>query len=220
LITIVSIKYSNTLEPYTPPVWKRYETIRNLRKTGLKPFLFLRPMIPGLIEKEYMDIIDKAVEYGAVGVVAGSLRVTERIIERLKSKGFDVNEIIRRAPVKPRGNIQVSIDMSDVKDMVRKYCVKNKILFFPEACMANIYTHGYVCWKMVKQGLVNNTYDLKYPSKSEIFELAERINVNLFDAVIHNYTITLYTSRVDSKAILLSEILHSRYSMCIKVKHA
>ncbi|MET1159446.1 MAG: radical SAM protein, partial [Thermoprotei archaeon] len=110
LVTIITIKWAPKLEPLVPPPDKRFETIRNLRRAGLKPFLFLRPVIPGIIEDEYVEILENAHKYGAEGVVIGSLRVTKTIIERLAKIGVPVEEIMYRLPRKPRGNEQISID--------------------------------------------------------------------------------------------------------------
>jgi len=133
LITIITLKNHNKLEPNAPPPNLRFKTIENLSKHGFKPFLFLRPLIPGIPLEEYYEIIDRSIEHGAVGVVAGSLRITERILDKLRVCGVDVNEVIERAPRLPRGGEQVSIDMSDVKDMVARYAISKGVLFFPRS---------------------------------------------------------------------------------------
>ncbi len=220
LITIISLKYAKKLEPYVPSPEKRYEAISNLRRAGLKPFLFLRPIIPGIIEDDYMDIIDKAREYGAVGVVAGSLRITLSIIKRLKNAGLPVDEILRRAPRKPRGKEQVSIDTSDLKNEIRKYVIKNKLIFFPEACMANLYTHRKVCWKMIRLNLVTDKgSELRYPSRNDIEELAEKLNVDLEEVKLRDYEAILWLSKRSKQDILLSELIHSRYRICVKLRY-
>lgn len=220
LITIISIKYAEKIEPRALPPIKRYETINNLKKAGLKPILFLRPIIPGIIESEYMDLIDKAKEYGAIGIVAGSLRVTTTIIERFKKIGIPVDEILKRMPHKPRGREQVSIYTADLKDEIRRYVLKNDLLFFPEACMANLYTHGKICWKMIMQNIITpHTIKLKYPSKNDVLELAEELGIKLEDVKINRYTVNLWSSKKNWKNILLAEIIHSRYKICVKIKY-
>jgi DNA repair photolyase len=223
LVTIVSIKYARKLEPLAPPPEKRFEAIKNMREAGLKPFLFLRPMIPGIIEEEYANIIDLAREYGAVGVVAGSLRVTNTIIERFRKAGLPVDAILERLPRRPRGREQVPVDTRDIKREVERYVVRNGLLFFPEACMANMYTHGKACWKMIKLGLVKENKGLtpteKFPSRAEIHELAGKVNVSLNDVRIRDYNITLYVHRSGGREVLLSEIIHSVYRVCVRIRY-
>lgn len=216
LVTIITLKNYRLLEPYTPPPEKRFETISVLKMSGFKPFLFLRPIIPGLIENEYSIIIDKSVEYGAVGVVTGSLRVTSNILNKLVDKGLDVSEIIKRLPRKPRGREQISIDTSDLKNMITKYAKQYKLIVFPEACMANLYTHGYCCWKMIYLGYCNG-FNLKYPSRGDIFEIASELNIGIEDIKLFNYRVDLWISSGWSKSVLLSEIIHSRYKICVNI---
>jgi len=222
LVTIVSIKYADRLEPLAPKPEKRFETLMNLRKAGLKPFLFLRPIIPGLIDDEYVTLVDKAREYGAVGVVAGSLRITEKIVKRLAMAGVNVDEILRRAVRKPRGSVQVSIDTSDLKAEIMSYTRRSGLVFFPEACMANMYTHGHICWKMIRLGIVSedvsNSSKPPYPSRSSIYEIAEAIGVNLEDVAIKDFEVILWTRSFGGKEVLLSELIHSRYRVCVKLR--
>ena len=101
-----------------------------------------------------------------------------------------------------------------------RYTLKNNMLFFPEACMANMYTHGMVCWKMIKLGLVKNyQYKPPYPSRNDIISLAEDLGLKLEDVTIKDYKVLLWTSMRDSRYTLLSEIIHSRYKICVKTRY-
>jgi len=220
LVTIITLKYADKLEPYAPKPDKRFEAISNMREAGLKPFLFLRPMIPGLIEDEYTSILDKAAEHGAVGVVAGSLRITEKILERLSKLGIDTREILRRASRKPRGRAQIPVDTSDLKSEVMKYARKRKLLFFSEACMANMYSHGLACWKMIKQGLAGgNLAKPPYPTRREIAGLAEELGVKLEDVRVSGFEARIWVSERGGKEVLLSELIHSRYRVCTRISY-
>ncbi len=157
LITIITLSYASKLEPYAPPPEERFKTIRNLASAGLKPVLFYRPIIPGIAEQEYRELLKKARYSGAVGVVAGSLRITKLILSRLGSVGIDVNPIIRRAPRIPQGREQIAIDVSDIKREVLEYASKIGLIPFPQACMANLYSHGGVCWRMMELGIVKES---------------------------------------------------------------
>ncbi|MGC8953917.1 MAG: radical SAM protein [Desulfurococcus sp.] len=178
LITLVSINYSSELERNAPRPEIRLESIRNLREAGLKPVLFLRPIIPGITDKEYVEIIDKAAEYGAVGVVAGGLRVTPRIISNLKEAGADIREIERRLRIpleKMREGVQYNIDVADIKKNIAAYTRRKGLKYFPLACMANIYSHGESCWRMISMGITDTAKPLYKPEKDVIEELLREI---------------------------------------------
>ncbi|RLE56035.1 MAG: radical SAM protein [Thermoprotei archaeon] len=144
LITIVTIKYSKILEPNASPPELRLETIRKLRSVGLKPVLFLRPIIPGITDRELDDIIDEAKQAGAIGVVPGTLRVTKNIIYRLKRVGIDVSEIIKRAP-KIAEREQVPIRSSDLKMKAMEIARERGLIVFPSSCCANAYVAEVPC---------------------------------------------------------------------------
>ena len=139
LITIVTIKRSKTLEPYAPSPELRLETIRSLRKRGLKPMIFLRPLIPGVNDDEIEDIISLGKEAGAYGVIIGGLRVTIKIMERMKKSNFDVKEIEKRMLAVPRGNRQVSVLIDDLKDKAIEVAREKGLTPFKSACCANTY---------------------------------------------------------------------------------
>ncbi len=99
----------------------------------MKPFLFLRPIIPGLTEYEYRELIDLALEYGVEGVVAGSLRVTRRIIDYLRDAGLDVGEVLRRIKIpieKMKPGIQYDVYTSDIKSEIARYTRSKGLIFY------------------------------------------------------------------------------------------
>ena len=100
LVTIVTLERAKELEPRAPSPDERLRTISELRRAGFKPVLFLRPLMPGLVEREADDIISEAKSAGAVGVVAGALRVNRPIVERLKRIGLHepILKRLRRSP--------------------------------------------------------------------------------------------------------------------------
>jgi DNA repair photolyase len=142
LITILTLHESkaHTLEPRAPRPTVRLESINNLAQAGLKPFLFLRPVLPGLItSEEYENLIDEAIYQGAKGVVLGGFRITRRIIETMKKKTLNVTEILRRS----RGvdDKQRPIFVSDLlTDIENKFSGRTKI--FRHSCCASAYAAG------------------------------------------------------------------------------
>ena len=137
LITVVTIHKWRELEPNAPDPEKRLKTIRNLRREGLYPFLFLRPLLPGINEDEIEEIIEYSKRSGAVGVVVGGFRVSHLILERLRKMGFDIEPILRR--IKKRrllGREQVSLGLRDMKMQVLNIAKEKGLKAVLTACCA------------------------------------------------------------------------------------
>ena len=145
LITIVTLERADELEPRAPPPEERLEAIRLLRKAGFKPMLFLRPMLPGLVEKEADDLLSEARQAGALGVVVGALRVSEPILARLAKIGLDkpVRARLRGKKV-PAGRL-VAVPSSDLREFVLSAAREKGLLAFRAACCANAFCAGVPC---------------------------------------------------------------------------
>ena len=145
LITIITIGLSHILEPKAPSIDKRLETMRNLKSNGINPVLFLRPIIPGVTDLEMEEIMRKANQNGAIGVVIGSLRVTSGILKRLKSSGIDIKEITRRLKHKVKEHKQISVPSKDLKKKAINTARTLGLIVFPSACCANALTNDVAC---------------------------------------------------------------------------
>ncbi len=146
LVTIVTITRHRELEPRAPDPWTRFDTIRRLRKGGLQPFLFLRPLIPGIIENEIDELMDEAKRAGAVGVVIGGFRVTKTILRRLERAGVKVDELRRRLRGRLRGTKQVNLNLRDLKELALEVAKERGLIGLLSACcaMTNVLNlHGY-----------------------------------------------------------------------------
>lgn len=219
LVTLVTLEKHRELEPNQVKPEKRLETIKNLREAGLKPFLFLRPIIPGITQREYREIIDLALENGAVGVVAGGLRVTRRIIERLREAGVDPSEITRRLPIpveKMKPGVQYDIYTSDIKNEVLNYARKKGLIAYPSSCMANLYTHGLTCWKMSILQKQNNQ-KLEEPSPEELSRIIEKLGGRLENYVFQNGSLNMWIKCRKCDGRLIGEVVRSRFLTCTKV---
>ncbi len=147
LVTVITLNHSHILEPNAPSPLERLESIRVLREHGLHVSLFMRPIIPGITDREAEKILAIAVENKVNGVVLGSLRVTPGILKRLSLKGYNVVEVTKRLPRKPRNNRdQVTIKSSDLKRRIEEYAVKLGVKVYPSACAANIEAHKLSCY--------------------------------------------------------------------------
>ena len=219
LVTIISLDYASKLEPYAPSPEERFETIKNLSKAGLKPILFYRPLIPGIVEYEYQEIIKKAFKSGAVGIVAGTLRVTKLILSRLKSIGVPIDEIVKRLPRQPKGNEQITIMSSDLKKIVLNYAKKLGLIPFTEACMANTYTHGYVCWKMVSKNIIVKGLKPPVIDEESIFSLAKAFGIKILGIKIRKGVMELSLLGGDKlEKYLFSELVKYRFRICTRVR--
>ncbi len=140
LVTIVTLKNSEKLEPGAPDPWSRLETIRRLRKAGAKPFLFLRPIIPGINDEEAEDIVREAARQGAYGVVVGGFRASPAILARLKAQGFSTREVEKRLRGPLKAGRQTPVYTRDIKEKVVEFAKKKGVVPFLSACCANNYT--------------------------------------------------------------------------------
>lgn len=173
LVTIVTVERAKELEPLAPSPAERGEAIANLAKAGVHVCLFLRPIIPGVTDKEADRILELAALCGAVGVVTGSLRVTARIIRALERLGVNVTERLRR---QPRGSEQLTIESRDLKQAVEKRAERLGLRVFRSACAANMDAHGLSCYACA-MGPCGEVGELPDVSESDVKELAEALGV-------------------------------------------
>jgi len=145
LVTIITLKHASKLEPRAPPPTERLETISSFRRAGLRPMLFLRPIIPGLTDGEVDEVLSAARKAGAVGVVVGALRASEQIIGRLRSAGVQTDEIERRLGRRRLGKGLVSVPSGDLKREALRLARRRGLIPFASACCANAYTSGVPC---------------------------------------------------------------------------
>ncbi len=142
LITIITLQNYDALEKYAPPPEKRFDSIKNLRDAGLRPVLFLRPIIPGVNLNEIEKIVRKAKDSGAVGVVVGGFRVTTKILERLESEGINTREI--KARLKKIDDVQRNVPLPEKKNILRQIRVVG-LIPWASACCANSWNANVPC---------------------------------------------------------------------------
>ncbi len=179
LVTIITLRHWRRLEPNAPPPEARLETIRNLSSRGFHVTLFLRPIIPGVTDREVPEILARAKAAGAAGVVPGSLRVTPGILERLRLAGVDTSLIEARLPRRPRGRRdQVPIREADLKRMVEVYARRLGLRVYPSSCSANIDAHGLAC-NACKWGPCGDPDNLPDVEEEAVRELGSLVGVEV-----------------------------------------
>ncbi len=147
LVSMTTISMWRRLEPGASSPEERFEFMRQLSSRGIHVTLFLRPIIPGVTDREMERIIAKAAEAGVKAVVPGTLRVTWRIVRRLKATGVvDMVELesrIVRMPSRP--GEQVPIKGADLKRRAEKIAREYGLEVLPASCSANIASHFQAC---------------------------------------------------------------------------
>jgi len=143
LVTIITLERAHELEPRAPSPSERLKTIKVLRKEGFKPMLFLRPLIPGL-EDEVEELLNEAKAHGAVGVVVGALRVSKKILRRLRKVGLDkgIRSRLRREP--PEKGL-MPVPVPKLKEEALKMAREKGLLAFKAACCANAFVASVPC---------------------------------------------------------------------------
>ncbi len=137
--------WAKKLEPGAPPPSARIASARHAVEAGLHVSLFIRPIIPGITDRDAVKLINAASESGIQGMVLGSLRVTPDIIRRLDLAGVEPEPILQRLHRQPKPNVQVPINTVPEKERIRKIAEEYKIPVYPSACSANIIAHGQGC---------------------------------------------------------------------------
>ncbi|MCS7096979.1 MAG: radical SAM protein [Candidatus Methanomethylicia archaeon] len=156
LITIVTIQKKDILEPNAPDIDLRLKTIRNLRIGGLKPIIFIRPILPGVTDKEAEDIIVEAKNAGAVGAVVGGFRVTTNIIKRLSKSGVDLKIVVKTTDKKDLGKRkQVSVESKELKNLIMEIVKEKGLKAFSSSCCANAYISETTCINLCKDAIRN-----------------------------------------------------------------
>ncbi|MEM0027650.1 MAG: radical SAM protein [Ignisphaera sp.] len=146
LLSITTLNKSKELEPRAPDPVKRLEGASIAIKNGLNVALFVRPIIPSVTDREGKKMLAKALDFGVRDVVFGSLRVTERILKSLETRGVNINEILPRIPrwFRGRGD-QVTVKESDIKKKLVSMARDMGYRVYPSACSVNIASHNQFC---------------------------------------------------------------------------
>lgn len=145
LITVTSLKQYRNLEKNAPDPYDRLYSIKTWRKRGFKPFVFLRPLLPGLSMDEIDELVNQAKEVGAYGIVVGNLRLSTNVLRRLVDLGLRLDhfkKVINKGL--KRGFIDVRVNDGLLSSIKRRVLEKG-LIFLKRACCANTvtqYLHG------------------------------------------------------------------------------
>lgn len=146
LVSMTTLSAWRRLEPGASPPDSRIEFMRLLAERRVGATLFLRPIIPGVTDREAEQIISRAADAGVERVVLGTLRVSRGILKRLMARGaVDPGVLEPRIPRPPREAEQIPIRARDLKERIAKTALDYGMKVLPASCSANIESHGQYC---------------------------------------------------------------------------
>ena len=202
LVTIITISKSKLLEPNAPPPEVRFETISVLSSLRFNVYLFLRPLIPGVISyDEVLRVLSKAVEAGVKGVVVGGFRATDGNIKRMKALGLNLDDIFKRLPRIPKGREQVPIRIGDIKNRVLKAVNEYGLKAYPSSCSVNIESHGLAC-TACSMGPCGDLSKLPIVDEDVVQVFRDKLGINVIDVKeVNRYNVEFITNRISSEKV-------------------
>jgi len=85
-VTVTTLNAYKELEPNSPPPLMRLQALKEASENGFKTFIFLGPLIPGIVDDELQEILE----------LAYNSNVKYVIVDKLNTKG-DVTQAIAKA---------------------------------------------------------------------------------------------------------------------------
>ncbi len=180
LLVSCSTTYSSDLEPFVPSFQHRMNFIKELRTRGTKSFVFLRPIIPGITNKNTDELTNMIKNVNPLGVVLGSLKLNQPTFERLQNT-IDSIEINNRLQSKKLGKGFQYVFTNDIKQNLSNQIHNLGLQPFHSACCANAVTHNVVCvnacWKnpQICTKCSNQCFSQKLPEIPSTEEIQEFI---------------------------------------------
>jgi DNA repair photolyase len=137
LISVTDL--SGKLEPRAPPPLERLRAGAELIKRGVSATLFVRPIVPGITDRDLTRLLALAAELGYRRVVFGTLRVTKGIVARLRAFGVDVAPYVRELHERRQTPIRYP------KEKFAAIARQMGFEVLPASCAANVVAHGQAC---------------------------------------------------------------------------
>ncbi|MCE4598792.1 MAG: radical SAM protein [Desulfurococcales archaeon] len=190
LVSITTLRHWRVLEPGASPPEDRFRFMRELIETGLNATLFLRPILPGVTDREADCILELAVDNNVRRVVLGTLRVTPGILKRLgATRIVDVREIKARLPREPRNRRdQVIIRGRDLKETIAYKARSLGLEVLPASCSSNIASHQLAC-AACNMGPCGDTSILPKASIDGVEAVLEHAGIEPLRVSIGEYTV-------------------------------
>lgn len=152
LISVVDV--AGKFEPKAPPPIERLKAGAELIRRGGRATLFIRPILPGVTDRELTRLLILARDLGYTDVVFGTLRVTPAIYRRLKAFGVDVSSYLRGL----REGRQTPIFFPKIR--LVETARELGFTVHPASCASNTTAHGQAC-ALCRWGPCGNVDKLK-----------------------------------------------------------
>ncbi|GAB6944846.1 radical SAM family protein [Vulcanisaeta sp. JCM 14467] len=205
LETVVCIRDCRRIEPLAPDPMDRLMFAGRLARAGVNVSLFIRPIIPGITDRDAREILSTARELGIKSVVLGTLRVTASIYKRLRSIGIDLSD---RLPSSRLSREQVPIRARDLKDRIVAIAREMGFRVYESACGANIEAAGLGCYAC-KWGPCGDVSRLPNVDARHVNEFIKYLGYSGRVEQLSNYRIVTRLDKGDSRRVeaLLRELL-------------
>lgn len=135
LIASISISrwYSSSfLEPYPIPTPEaRIEMLRKLRENKIYTILAVRPFLPIIKSKEYIEIIERCKEY--VDAVLGEIWYADQNLINAVCKEYDIRNVkftYKTMDFDNNNKIWKCFEAKEIVDDVTRFCNENRIPFY------------------------------------------------------------------------------------------
>ncbi|BAA80318.2 conserved hypothetical protein [Aeropyrum pernix K1] len=189
LVSMTTLSRWKALEPGASPPEERIEFMGRLVEAGLSATLFLRPIIPGVTDREAEDILSRAARAGVNKVVLGTLRVAEGILRRLRASGaVEMGEIERRLPRWPRKGEQLPIYSRDLKERIASKAREMGFKVLPASCSANVESHGQGC-AACRLGPCGDLSKLPSAGEREVARLLEALGLKPVKVSVRGHSV-------------------------------
>lgn len=212
LMGVTSIDESHRVEPGAPDVKDRFRTLKIMNDLGLHTSLFIRPILPGIIDKEINKILDIALLHGTNKVIFGSLRVNNQILEMLKAVPVLYKNVVKRIGYykKLPEKKQIVVPEGDIKYRLMKIAKEKGFKVYPSACAANIAANKQAC-DICGFGPCGDIKSLPSIKPSYIKEFLEMQGISSgVEVHLNNWSIDIYLKKEFPQSTIknLNIILH------------
>lgn len=189
LYSLTSLKYYKILEPYASPPIERLSVINKLSLKGVHVTLFIRPIIPGIIEEEIDDILKVGLENNVRRIVFGTLRINSFILNEFKKHDFLYNSLKPYLPKKIDDKLRV-LKTGNLKKILIRKALEYGYQVFPSACSASIDAAGQACG-ICNFGPCGDKNKLPYLDENMITEFLEYIGLRRFKVKLDDWLINI-----------------------------
>ena len=140
-ISISRLYSSSFLEPYPIPTPEaRIEMLKKLKENKINTILAVRPFLPIIKSKEYIEIIERCKAY--VDAVLGETWYADQNLINTVCKEYDIRNVkftYKTMDFDNNDKIWKCFEAKEIVDAITRYCNENNIPFYMRSYPANEY---------------------------------------------------------------------------------